>query len=281
MRSEVPSDDGGGNRRLNDADLTPEQRSAIEARRAERQSSEYQDELAWDIEAYRQEYPPVGDPDSIEPLAGVGRARARQALKPTDIAERTGSDRAMSSKLKTGKIANPPISAIAWMLSMSRPTLAAVVSVSLVPIVFLGIIIIWAKIDGFLGSREVSRYIRDHQSIVSQRLSDPKVHSFTLTHNPSEWGALLIKFDVDDKATYEMLESDLDDIWDLRFPPWWEFTIRNKEDLGNNWGYAAWGLAELGEGLQRAMIAGLVALAQAGLFILIAVRCWYRRGRVG
>jgi hypothetical protein len=53
----------GRRRRLGDAELTPEQRAAVEARRADRQTSPYQDELARDIEAYRQEYPPVGDPE--------------------------------------------------------------------------------------------------------------------------------------------------------------------------------------------------------------------------
>jgi hypothetical protein len=275
MRNETPLDDDSGRRRLNDADLTPDQRCAVEARRAERQTSEYQDELAWDVEVYRQEFPPVAGPDSIETLAG--RRRKRNGLSRTGTDERTGSDRATSSKLETGKIASPPISAIAWTQSMSCSTLAAVVSVSLVPIVFLGIIITWAKIDGFLGSREVSRYIKDHQSVVSRRLSDPKVHSFTLTHNPSEWGALLIKFDVDDKATYEMLESDLNDIWNLRSPPQWRTIIRSNERLSNNYGYAALGFRELGEFFQQMLVAGLISLAQASLFIFIAVRCWYRR----
>jgi hypothetical protein len=63
MYSETPLDCDECGRRLRDADLTPEKRAAIEARRAQRQTSEYQDELAWDIEAYREEFPPVDDPD--------------------------------------------------------------------------------------------------------------------------------------------------------------------------------------------------------------------------
>ena len=48
-------------RRLSQAELTPEQQAAIEARRAYRQTAEYQDDLARDIEAYRREYPPAAD----------------------------------------------------------------------------------------------------------------------------------------------------------------------------------------------------------------------------
>ena len=77
-------------------------------------------------------------------------------------------------------------------------TTAAVVSALAVPVVFVGILRIRGKIGESLGSREVSRYIRDHQSLVTQRLENPKVHSFSLTHNPSEPGTLLIQFDVDD-----------------------------------------------------------------------------------
>ncbi len=68
MRSQTPANSEGRRRRLSGAALTPEQRAAVEARRAERQTPQYQDELARDIEAYRQEYPPVGDPELIEAL---------------------------------------------------------------------------------------------------------------------------------------------------------------------------------------------------------------------
>src|ERR1700761_8163516 len=96
-------------RRLAIADLTPEQRAAMEARRAERETPEYQEDLARDIDAYRREYPPVGDPELVAALAGLRRERERQGLSLTDMAERTGIDRATISKLETGKLANPTI----------------------------------------------------------------------------------------------------------------------------------------------------------------------------
>jgi DNA-binding XRE family transcriptional regulator len=116
-------------RRLGDAELTPEQRAAIETRRVDRQTPEYQDDLARDVEAIRQEYPPVLDPELIEALAGLRRERERQGLSLTDMAERTGIDRATISKLETGKIGNPTIGTLrtyakalgrrlAWSLDM-------------------------------------------------------------------------------------------------------------------------------------------------------------------
>ncbi len=45
-------------KRLDTAQLTPVQRAAVEARRVERQTPEYQAESARDIKAYRKEYPP-------------------------------------------------------------------------------------------------------------------------------------------------------------------------------------------------------------------------------
>jgi len=110
MRSRTPMNpDGRQRRRLGAAELTPEQRAAVEARRADRQTPEYQEELARDIESYQQEYPPVRDPELTEALARLRREREQQGLSLTDMAERTGIDRATISKLETGKLPNPTI----------------------------------------------------------------------------------------------------------------------------------------------------------------------------
>src|SRR5262249_20224479 len=87
-------------RRLSNAELTPEQRAAVEARRAYRQTAEYQEDLARDIEAYRREYPPAADLELLEALAGLRREREGLGLSLTDLAERTGIDRATISKLE-------------------------------------------------------------------------------------------------------------------------------------------------------------------------------------
>jgi hypothetical protein len=76
MPSETPTNPDARRRgRLIHAKLTPEQRAAVEARRVERQTGEYQDELARDIEAYRQEYPPVGDLELIASASSRNRMR--------------------------------------------------------------------------------------------------------------------------------------------------------------------------------------------------------------
>jgi hypothetical protein len=84
-------------RRLNDAELTPEQRAALEARRAHRQTREYQEEVARDIDAYRREFPPMGDPELASAFAGLRHERERRGSSLTDMAERTGIDRATIS----------------------------------------------------------------------------------------------------------------------------------------------------------------------------------------
>jgi ribosome-binding protein aMBF1 (putative translation factor) len=110
MSSRTPaSPDERRRRRLRGAELTSKQQTAVEARRPERQTQKYQEELARDIEAYRQEYPPAGDPGLIAALAGLRREREHLGLSLTDLAERTGMDRATISKLETGKIPNPTI----------------------------------------------------------------------------------------------------------------------------------------------------------------------------
>lgn len=159
---------------------------------------------------------------------------------------------------------------------------AAAIPILAVPLVFIAIIVIWAKIDELLGHREVSRYIGDHRSLVARRLENPKIHSFSLSHHSSQPGRLFIQFDVDDKATFEMLESDLDDSWGLRFPPERKINIRSKEELADNFGYAARGMAELGEAVARLMIAGLASVAQAIFFTVLAVRrIWRENGDAG
>jgi hypothetical protein len=165
------------------------------------------------------------------------------------------------------------------MQSSSWRTTSAIVSALAIPVIFVGVLRIWGKIDASLDSREVSQYIRDHQSIVSQRLKNPKVHSFSLTHLPSEPGTLLIQFDVDNKATYEMLEKDLDDIWGMRSPPRWKTTIRSNEELSNNFGYAAWGMGELGKGMGQIGIAAIVSLVPMTFFTLLALCHAYRARR--
>jgi transcriptional regulator with XRE-family HTH domain len=45
----------------------------------------------------------------VEALTGLRRERQRQRLSLTDMAERTGIDRATISKFETGKIANPTL----------------------------------------------------------------------------------------------------------------------------------------------------------------------------
>jgi len=91
MRSQTPANSDGRRRRLSDAALTPEQRAAVEARRAERQTPQYQDEPARDIEAYRQEYPLVGDPELTEAWGPAPRTRATR-VEPQGYG-RTDGDR--------------------------------------------------------------------------------------------------------------------------------------------------------------------------------------------
>jgi DNA-binding XRE family transcriptional regulator len=110
MSSPFPSNRGErSRRRLREDELTPEQRAAVEARGAVRLTPEYQQDLAQDIEVYRKEFPPSADPELIDALADLRHERERQGLSLTDMAERTGIDRATISKLETGKIANPTI----------------------------------------------------------------------------------------------------------------------------------------------------------------------------
>ena len=90
--------------------MTPEQRAAAEARRKQRQTAGYQEDLVRDIEAYRQEFlPATVDHELMKALSSLRPERERRGLSLTDLAERTGIDRATVSKFETGKIPNPTV----------------------------------------------------------------------------------------------------------------------------------------------------------------------------
>lgn len=99
------------------------------------------------------------------------------------------------------------------------------------PVTFLGILFGWFSLEAALGYWEVSRFIRDNDAIVAKYRADPKVHSLSLAHDADEWGALSVEIDVDDRASYERLASDLDGAFALRFEPRWNPTIRSKEGI--------------------------------------------------
>jgi hypothetical protein len=73
-----------------------------------------------------------------------------------------------------------------------------------------------------------------------------------------------------------MLESDLDHIWKMRSPPRWQTTLRSKETLSDDLGYAALGVAELGKALMRSALAAAVSLAPVTFFTLRGLYQTYR-----
>jgi hypothetical protein len=150
--------------------------------------------------------------------------------------------------------------------------IVAVVAALAVPGIFSVITISRRTIDSFQDRREVARFIEDHKALVAERLKDPKVYSFSLAPDPHDLGTLLIQFDVEDKLTYETLESDLVHDYTMRFPPAWKTTMRSNEKLEKNWGLAAWGIGLVTEASRRFLIDAVASLAAAGIFLFFALR---------
>ena len=124
MRSTTPAG-SDGRRQLNDTELTPEQVAAVQARRAVRQTAQYQDELARDIADYRQEYPLAVDLECVEDLAELRREGERKGLSHKNMADCTGTDRATIGKLVTDKIANPRIGALIGLVALMLAALTS------------------------------------------------------------------------------------------------------------------------------------------------------------
>lgn len=93
-------------RRPRGAEMTPEERVAAEAVRARNRTASARAEH----DRVRKEFPPASiDPGLAESLAALRRERERQGLSLSDVAERTGMDRATISRLETGKVINPTV----------------------------------------------------------------------------------------------------------------------------------------------------------------------------
>jgi ribosome-binding protein aMBF1 (putative translation factor) len=100
-------------RRSDLADLTPEQRAAVEAIRAKNRTPERRAADARARQLVREEFPPLAaGEDLMEVLAALRLERERLGLSLTDLAERTRLDRATISKLETGKIPNPTVATL-------------------------------------------------------------------------------------------------------------------------------------------------------------------------
>jgi uncharacterized membrane protein len=131
--------------------------------------------------------------------------------------------------------------------------------IAVLPLTFVLVLFIWHEIDRYHGRHEVAEFIVRHSEVVQHRLTDPHVHSFSLKHDPDDPSTLLIEFDVEDKATYHMLEDDLGDWVKLKFIPVWNTTLRSNEDLGNDFGAMGAGIGAVMEGLIQCGVAAIVS----------------------
>jgi len=146
----------------------------------------------------------------------------------------------------------------------------AVIVFGTLPVCFFGVLAGWGFIDGVLSRHEVTVFISEHRRIVDRRRTDSNVHLFNLSHDPEQFGRLLIRFDVEDKHTYSMLESDLDRRFDLRTPPRWETTVRSDERLGVDLGGVAQAIGMVFDGWSRICVAGILSVASfVAVFIFV------------
>jgi len=151
--------------------------------------------------------------------------------------------------------------------------LGFVAAMTTLPLTFFGIIFGWCWIDQVIGYRDVSAFIQQHRQLVDKWRGHPKVHSFSLSHDPEFTGGLLIQIDVDDKRTYEQLEDILfHETSGMRSETRWETKLRSNEDLGNNWGFAAAGMSGVVEGFSRLLIASVASPLVCGFSIWLVFR---------
>ena len=95
------------------SELTPEQRAAVEARRAERETPEYQASLARELATIREEFPPrAPDAPLAELLTALRLERERRGLSLADVSARTRLNATLLANLENGELASPPIATL-------------------------------------------------------------------------------------------------------------------------------------------------------------------------
>jgi len=140
------------------------------------------------------------------------------------------------------------------------------------PFALIGILLTWMLIDFTLGSIEVAHFIQVQRPFVARRLADPQVHTYSLRHAPGHWETLQIEIDVENRATFERLETDLEPIYHFRFPPRWNIIVRSREELDNDFGAAAAGIGEVFEFFHGVLISAGLAAATSAVYLVIRLR---------
>jgi len=93
--------------------MTPEQRAAVEAIRAKNRAPEAQAENARIAAEAREAHPPLETDEALSHfVAGLKLERERAGLSLTDVAARTGLDRATVHRIESGKVPNPTYSTL-------------------------------------------------------------------------------------------------------------------------------------------------------------------------
>ncbi len=94
-------------------DLSPEQRARVEAFRARHRTPDARARERADRAAIRAEFPPAtADAETLATLATLRQERERQGLSLSDVAARSGIDRATLSKLENGRQPNPTLATL-------------------------------------------------------------------------------------------------------------------------------------------------------------------------
>lgn len=94
-------------------DLTPEQKQAVDAFAAANRTPEARAEEDRVRKLVEEEFPPAKSPPEVAAaMASLRDERERRGLSLADVAERSGLDRALISRLENGKVPNPTVATL-------------------------------------------------------------------------------------------------------------------------------------------------------------------------
>lgn len=133
-----------------------------------------------------------------------------------------------------------------------------------IPLTWVAVFFVWNAATYAASYLRVSVFIGEHTVWLAEIQARRGVHSVSMMRDNEMPNRVLIQFDVEDKATFLAVESEIFKLKRLSPSPRWHANVRSGEDLGFNAGGAviAGGeaLAEITDKLIQLLVSGLLTI---------------------
>ncbi|MEZ6039895.1 MAG: hypothetical protein R3C20_05275 [Planctomycetaceae bacterium] len=138
------------------------------------------------------------------------------------------------------------------------------VLIATIPLTWAVVFFVWDAATYVASNLRVSEFIGEHTVWLAEIQARPGVHSVSMMRDNEMPDRVLIQFDVEDKATFLAVESEIHKLKRLSPGFRWDANVRSGEDIGFNAGAAviAGGeaLVRITERLIQLLVSGLLSI---------------------